>query len=149
MLPNRILSHLGRLPVAQLGYLCHSQRISKRNTLKLRSVVSFTLLLPLSYHSGISAHQSAPCSIKHLQPALFFMSGWATFVNICWSVVSDHKVCPSSSKFNIALRKPFMSGIYYIFKEFTRAPTHTITLELAFSACCLSEIIVGPGGEGN
>ena len=69
------MSHLGRLPVAQLGYLCHSQHISKRNTLKLCSVVSFTLLLPLSYHSGMSAYMSAPCSIKHLQAALFRILG--------------------------------------------------------------------------
>ena len=69
------MSHLGRLPVAQLGYLCHSQRISKRNTLKLRSIVPLTLLLPLSYHSGMSAHPSAPCSVKHLQAASFRILG--------------------------------------------------------------------------
>ena len=53
-----------------------------------------------------------------------------------------------SSKVNITLTKPFISDIYCIFKAFICAPMHTITLEHAFSTCCLSEIIVRPGGEG-
>ena len=53
-----------------------------------------------------------------------------------------------SSKVNITLTKPFISDIHCIFKAFICAPMHTITLEHAFSTCCLSEIIVGPGGEG-